>query len=532
MRRSLFLLAFPMTWVACFGSSNSNSDAGASFDGSTNPGFDGSGDDASAGEASDEAAVEAAAEAATEAGLVDSTMPPMDATMEASIPDAAPDTFEAGPAPITVAVVGVMGPEAGVTVVFHDATGAPLTTVTTGVTGVITQPLPTNAASLTVVTGTPAAPYLFTVMDLQPGANVFVPDWSSLQSYMATQASVTQVPMPTPSNASLFTLHAGPCNIGSQYPTGTVSLGGGLPGCIGLGLFGGVYKAAFPLLEDATDPSGNLLGWTDALDNGVSTLDDAGNVDVPLTTAWNTTSFNQVLNATLGDAGAQTAAFTYSEVADGVLTPLTQWPTTDAGGLQVVHTHPTYATSVMFEAYNLINGGPGAVAVGLAGPAPSADGVASIDVTAFTSSPELSGATTSSSGSPAQTSLSWSMRLGDLSSAFGTVALLSWNGVQPEGGTQSGVWTVVTATPSGASVTLPSFPSSVADYAPPGLLVVDTFFAVLPPTSGPSAITGYQDVISMAPRLTTEVGCFSGPFIPALTHPGGVVLSLVGSGGC
>lgn len=69
----------------------------------------------------------------------DATVPPVDSGGSDAGVNASDSSVDAGPQPVTVNVLLAGAPESGVLVVFQDASGAVVTTATTGATGSVSQ---------------------------------------------------------------------------------------------------------------------------------------------------------------------------------------------------------------------------------------------------------------------------------------------------------------------------------------------------------------------------------------------------------
>jgi len=76
-----------------------------------------------------------------ETGVVDTNQPPVTPPDATALPDALPDVVPDAPktGPVTVTITSPAGPRANITIVFHDAAGAILSTVTTGADGKATS---------------------------------------------------------------------------------------------------------------------------------------------------------------------------------------------------------------------------------------------------------------------------------------------------------------------------------------------------------------------------------------------------------
>ena len=512
MRRHFLVLALPLAWVACF-SNSSGGGGGPSFDASTDGAeFDSSTVDSEPAEAGQDspAPVDAVADVALD--------------VPADVPVLTP---------VTVTVLGALGLESGVTVVYEDSTGAVTGTGTTNALGSASKVVPAGSM-VTVLLGTAAAPNLYTAMGVQPGNNVVVVDWASATALANLYANVTAIPTsPALPAVSSYAVIMGGCN---QGWVGTVPGSFWLtasPPCIGIGQFGASFGAAFPLLVEADDMLGNLLGFAFSKNNGLSMLDDAGMADVALTGTWSSSTTTQALAVTTADGGTMPATLVYSEIADGLLNPLSQYLDADAGGNQVVHTHagtPAFADFVQLEA-STIN--IAARAIAWRGPPPTADGTATIDVSAFATAPTITNASVAIT-TPGQPTVSWTLSQGSLASVTGLVATTNWSASLPEGGTQFGTWTIVAPGTAQTSVTAPALPSASSGFAPASGASTNMtdFYAVDGNTATPSAIPTYGDLLLISTTLYPQSACFFAPYLPALPHNGTAALTVWAPGGC
>ena len=439
--------------------------------------------------------------------------------------------------PVTVTVIGAQGLESGVTVVYEDSGGAVTGTGTTGVTGTASKIVPAGSM-VTVLLGTPANPNLYTAMGVQPGNNVLVLDWASASSFNNLYANLTSIGTAPDAGVSTYIASAGGCNMNwdGSVPTSMWLQPNALPPCIGVGQFGTSYGASFPLLVEADDAQGNLLGFAFSKNNGLSMLDDAGMADVALTGSWSTATTTQVLSATNGDGGTVSANLAYSEIAGGILNPLNQYTAADAGGQMVVHTHagtPAFADAVQFEAATTFSNTANAVAQ--RGAPPTADGTTVVDVTAFGTLPQITNAGANIT-TPSQPTYSWTLSQGDLSAMTGVVATLSWSATLPEGGSQSGSWTLVSPGTTQTSLTAPALPAASSGYAPPASGGVSgnggNLFAIDGNSVTPSALPTYGDLLLLAPTLYPQGGCFTAPYFSALPKNGTAALAVYAPQGC
>lgn len=526
MRKSVLLLSLPVAWVACFSNSSGGGGGGASFDASADgPEFDSTSPDVGP-DAPMEAAQEAGQDAAMEAS------PPVDSGMDVA------HEAEAGASPVVVTVGGALGPESGVTVVWGDATGAVVTSGKTNAAGMATQ-LAAPGSMVTALLGTPSAPSLYTITDVQPGDNLVIIDQASVDFSFPEgnniQANLTAVPMPLPGMATGLSLWAGHCNDYFQSPPAALGLGGS---CIGVGPMGTSFGAAYPALVEANDVDFNLMGFTFKKNNGLSMPDDAGYLDLDLSAnTWLTASTQQsVTVANEQDAGIYTPWILYQEVANGVLFPLPQRQPSDGGtlpsGTTLFTAHGGYADFVQTEiGYNPDSMGfvQEAFAMATRGPAPSADGATTIDWTPLTTLPSLINMTIDSSV-PAQPRVTWTTQAGDLSSSTAVMVYMPFGGTDADGGYQGGSWTIVSPGTTQSSLQAPTLPAAYAAWAP----ITGANFgpSAVYAIQGGTALPTYAQIKTASSIFTLQTSCIFGPVIPPLPAAGTLMVTGYASGSC
>jgi hypothetical protein len=493
-----------------------------------------------------EAEVEAQAEAA-----VDAPAPPTDAPVEAT-PEAAPTVdapAEAGPAPVVVTVVGALGPESSIAVVWSDASGAFLATTTTDATG--STSMLASGGMVTALLGTSSSPSLYTITGVEPGDALVIVDWNSLAllpgagQYLSfsNTVSFTSLPPSLPGATSSVQFLAG-ANCSNEYDTPitlpaqlTLVAGGynGLePTCIGVGPVGTSYGAAYPALVEADDVDGNFLAFAFAKNNGLTQVDDAGGLDVAVGGAWSTATTNQAL--LVENASDANPWSFYSEAANGVLVPLSTQPppsvASDASvpaGETFFATHPGFADFVQAEIGNGVPGGFAMIAT--RAPAPSANGTTTMDANQIGSIPIVSGTSVDTTDA-ARPDIVWTGTSAPLSGATALVAMASWSGSDSEGGSQSGSWTVFAAAGAQSDIQVPALPASLAAWAP---LAGSSFYPGVAVVEGGTALPGYAQARAASsvlyPIVQTTCPGYYGPAIPALPADGTVMISYAG-GGC
>jgi hypothetical protein len=364
---------------------------------------------------------------------------------------------ETGPQPITVVVTNALGPESGVTVVFQDATGAPiLTPQTTDASGTVVETMAATGDQVTVVMGTAVRYYLFTVQGIALGDTIAVYDPTADAALSTGEVSVDSWPDAAPPGAANYQAAIGRCGGGNSAPPIAVYMTNGCE-----------VAAHYPVLLTASDVNGTPVGYDWQKGNAIAP-DDAGISHVTVSNPWSTTS------DTLTVSGSGVPAFLYGDDTTIALTSVTTGvptqsssefgPVTDAGVSWPFTVPAGYADSIQAEA-NVssfdINFGVAISAVATRGAPPADSGTTSIDMSPLL--PTFNAASvdvTSTDAGAAQPLVNWSLiDAGSVAAADGVLVTLLWSG-----GSSPGVWTLV-APPTATSVQTPALPPS-APYAP------------------------------------------------------------------
>jgi hypothetical protein len=490
------LLLLPVTWIACF-SSSSNPGGGPEFDASEDTTFP----EGSTGDAPEDLAT------------IDA---PMDAARDVTSGSDASDASEASAANdaglVSILVFGASGPEQGVNVVFGDAAGAVVgSPATTAVNGLVNQALPSGATMITALLGTAANPTPYTVMGVQSGDIIVVPDFSSLTPYGSDSVDVTALPASPPGNTTGYNFSAGACASSGATAPFPVPFAG--TACFGLGAFGGTYRAAFPLLVEAYDANANLLGFTFQKGNALSGF-DAGVLSVSLAAgSWSTATTSQALSVTNQPDGSIVQT-NVAEVANAVRHQLPPLSVVDDAGVQhsSVTTHVGYADSLQTEA--AIYNPQWAIATDVKIAPPTTNGTLTIDAASLGTLPQITAVTVDSSVA-AQPKLAWTLSQGSLGVTTGLVAYTAWNGTSDAGTVINGNWTIV-APSSATSIQVPALPASASSYQPPaGATVYGTVQGLVG-----SAIGSYAQLrtvgAAIASPATPMTGCVASPVLPAI----------------
>ena len=394
------------------------------------------------------------AAAGTDAAMMDATMTMVQSTMEAAVAETSTPTPEAavdaGPLAVTVVVVNDLGPEPGATVVFQDATGHVLATVTTDASGRASQVVEAGS-QVTAVLGTPENVELVTVEGVTPGDTITAHD-ATAATFANAQVSIDALPdaAPPPGTDSYLV------NVGNCYAAfeSTPML---LP--LTLDCENG---GTFPVLVEALnsdDP--NPLGFT--YQNGNTLPLDGGIAHVSLNGAWSTVSPTQSISLA-NVPSALTTYTSYGEIANGVALgqPSYVTPDGDGGATGTFPVHPGYAASAQSEANvsSYRNSGVAVSAVATRTP-PSDGGSSSFDLSTLL--PLIDDVTLDSS-QPGRPTVTWVTEAGSLAAASGTLAVLTWTAPDDASGI-FGTWMIL-APPTATSVQAPELPASLAAWAP------------------------------------------------------------------
>jgi hypothetical protein len=439
------------------------------------------------------------------------------AAVEASTDAPIDASADASPSPVVVVVGGAQGYEAGVSVVFDDPTGAMLSTATTDATGRAARVVPAGS-SVTVAAGSPTAPALFTFLSVQPGDTIVVADTSGVPTSWVT--TIPTVPSTPTFDAGVtdYNAYSGVNHLGlAQLP---LVLNITSYGNVGLAQNGTSFGAAYPVLVEALDSTSNVLGFAYSKNNSPFALGDAGSPQVDLGGgAWSTNVLNETVAVMNGPDGGVAPQLTYSEVVDGVLTPI-----------QTV-AHGGFADEVQVEAMFRASLGVGGTVVVSSAPPPTTSGTVALDTSSVASEPSFT-SVTSSFPSGGSVSVGWTLSAGDLSASTGIVALTTWNATT-DGGQQAGTWYVVSPGTSATSLQTPALPVPLAAYAPPSTSTVGitTIYAV----DGQTEFPTYGSILPEASLFTSQSSpCIpSTPVAPVFPRAGGAILSFYTSNnGC
>jgi hypothetical protein len=285
-------------------------------------------------------------------------------------------------------------------------------------------------------------------------------------------------------------------------------------------------------MVEADDSLDNLLGFAFTKNNALTVVDDAGSLDVAVGGPWSTAITAQTLNVT-NVPTSQSPWIYYSEVAEGVTFPLPQRSPPDAGlpaGETLYATHVGYADFVQTEVGSYES--PGFVAMATRGPAPTVDATSAMDWSALNTLPSVTH-TNVDRTVLAQPMIHWTTAAGTLGASTAVIAYMSWYGSDPDGGSQTGSWTIVSQGTTLAALQAPAVPAASSAFTP---IAGSTFgFATVSAIQGATALPSYAQVRAasslFAPLTQTTCVGYFGPAIPPLPVAGTVMVSVYG-GGC
>jgi hypothetical protein len=223
----------------------------------------------------------------------------------------------------------------------------------------------------------------------------------------------------------------------------------------------------------------------------------------------------------------------YSEVADGVLTPLQQRSTTlaDGGPSTVVSTHPGFADDVQVEAaFQAVDQFGATTVIATTSLPPTTSGTVTLDATPVANAPIFQSSAVDSTTS--QPVISWTLNSGTLAATTLVIAEMTWNG-QNDGGNQNGVWTIVSPGTAASSLTAPALPPSLSAFTPPAGSISDfqTLFAI----TGQGGLSTYESLLPTASLYQSQSALcgINSPAVAPLPGIGSVVMSAyTNEGGC
>ncbi|MGH7271378.1 MAG: hypothetical protein ACREJ3_13195, partial [Polyangiaceae bacterium] len=375
---------------------------------------------------------------------------------DAAAPDAlAPDVAvpDAGPAPVTVRVTNLLGPESGVLIAFQDPSGQVIATGTTDSLGVVMSVVPAGS-QVTAVMGwnprpmtaaliqgpgagpvtvpPPANVALVTVEGAQPGDVLAIVDPSNV-AFPNPTVSIDSLPdAAAPPGTAFYTVAVGNCQSSFTAPPVQIGL---TPECEANGVFPVLVTA-----QGGADAGYAPLGFT--YQNGNALALDGGVAHVTMNGSWSMSMSSQTIAVT----NATSDGYTYlgvGEVANGVpVSSLTSVvPDADGGATSVFTGHPSYPAFVQSEANHQTATYPSQGISAIASRSmDSADGGrTTFDLSTLL--PFISSATLAAgapdSGMAASPTVSWETDGGSLASADGVIVVFNWTATE-DGGTTSG----------------------------------------------------------------------------------------------
>ena len=383
-------------------------------------------------------------------------------------PDAAKS--DAGPAagPITVIVTTATGPEPGVSVLFHDATGAVVATETTDANGSASEDADAGGGvqAITAVLGTQLSPSLVSIFAVEPGDVLTVLD-TTVPPAGSDDTVVANAPGSAPASTTQYAAFAGPCGSSDESSSVDLSLG---VGCVAGG--------SFPLLALAEDQNSSELAYAYQKTNAVA---DAGTgptggaeIEVTIPGPWATAGSTSVSVANVPTTVSQ-GYIAYGEVVGGIAYEqygnlLGAEGVPNDAGLPTAPflAHTGYPDFIQVETNALlynndVQGGTnsGNTVVAVATRSSVSAPVTSIDL-AMSLPLIVSGSL--SYADPTRPTVSWSTSSPTQTSA-GSASFVSWQTTEPDAATQTGTWLLISP-PTQTTVQAPSL-GSLAAWGPP-----------------------------------------------------------------
>jgi hypothetical protein len=471
-------------------------------------------------------------EAAAEASVADATPeaapPAVDAAPEASPEDAAADTLGEAGTTVTVRVVGALGYEQGITIVWGDSTGAVRGTSTTNAQGIAAYAAAAGDM-VTALLGSPSAASLTTIMGIQPGDALVFADRTTLPSPQFVQINAFP-PSPPTGTVEYYVWNPG------NYYTAPITFPLTFGVTPALGLSGSTVGESFAERVSADTDINLELGFVFAKNLGASNV-DGGPASVALSGPWSTSFTTQQFVVQSPD-GSTPQGTDYAEIASGVaFYPSTEQESDGSSppvGTQLYMTHPGFADYVQGWAFTqtpVTGGGGGALEIAVSEPAPSGDGSLTIDWGDIDAMPTLTSIAVDSTN-PAQPALSVTTSSGSLATTTAVIALATWSG-STDGGPDDaeGSWLVVSPGTAGP-IQIPQLPGGSA-WSLASLANVSLGDASVYAVQG-SALPGYAQVRAAAGIFTLKTNCleYTGPLLPPLLTSGMLMVSAITTGGC
>jgi hypothetical protein len=450
-----------------------------------------------------------------------------DVTVDSSVPEASVDSSpigaDTGTLSVTVVVTNASGPEPGVTVAFQDATGNVLSSELTGTAGTASS-VALDGSQVTVVMGTPALPYLFTIQGVAPGDVLAVYDPSADVPYVLNRSQLTITSVPSaPSGTEDYALQTG------GYYYGGIPTTEGFPDTV-TPYVGSVVGGEVSVLVTAVNPSGNSYTWQ----KGIALSDDGGGASAAFTGSWDASANNLAVTGANVPTFAQgfRSSESLSMVVNGV--PYTQAYNggfaQDDAGLYWPFTYPAgFADSVQVED-NVANFGSNLVYVSaIASRSAPTAGDAGVTLDLSQLLPPMTGASIDRTN-PSQPIVTWSPTdAGALAGSDGVVIALAW-GYDPS---SPGSWTIV-APPTATQVQVPLLPASAGAFTPDGgtsfafptvAFVHATFLGSYPALRAQAGTAGLTTMM-VGDILLGGGGFLTGqPIVPPLSANGTLVMS-------
>jgi hypothetical protein len=344
---------------------------------------------------------------------------------------------DAGPGTATITILAGGAPKAGVSVVFHDATGAVTDTKTSGVDGQASSVVGANAM-ITVALGGVGRRELFTIVGVKAGDKLVALD---VPANSALPSLAVEIPAGQPAGTSTYAARSGIYAFGPAQPPVT------LPADVG-------SNGKAPVVLYARDRLGADLGF--AFKKGIVPV-QGGTASVTGLSSW-ATAFGSF---SVGGINLPRAAeCTLMEIADEVALTQNGLVNPDPAKFRTL---PGYADAFQSELELRGNGGIlTAVTFVTTRTPPPIDGAAqTFDATTLL--PALTGAKADTTDI-ARPRITWTAS-GSLATTIGAFARVSYLLTRDGGQPEQGGWSFV-APPGVTSIDAPVLPASLAAWVP------------------------------------------------------------------
>ncbi len=440
-------------------------------------------------------------------------------TPETGVPPVGIDAGgDAAPAPVTVILTRAGAPASGVTVVFHDASGAVLDTRTTDASGQAAMVVPAGS-QVTAVFGTVTNPELVTIAGVEPGDVLRAAEPLAAAQPPFPSIDIESAPASPPAGTAYYVARVGSCSNSVNV------VDGGQTGPINVTLDPGCTNGStVSVVVEAKSAGSATLGFASLASASIA---DAGVV----------TPMPVDVGGTWADAGAQALQVVgadpvasgnavYSEIMNsGAISSFTNVVgNADGGPLQLsFEVHPGVAANGQYEVNYREDLSSGVAFRAIAGRSASG-GSPSIDVAQMM--PALTAADVDA-GVPARPAVTWASSTPV--TADGLFVRVRWWESPTDGGPYvSGHWTMVVP-PQTQVIQAPQLPPALAAYAPsatssvnqtPTLVFVDS-----------SLLPGYRELRQVSASVGPSQNMYEdrpgGGLVPILPADGTLKLTAV-----